>query len=127
MIRRPPRSPLFPYTTLFRSNARALRDERRPSLQTVDRRSRRAGPLREEQELTASPEILHRLRHPSDEVVVAYIAGEARRSSINRIVDQVGLHHAGHVGQARERSEEHTSELQSHSDLVCRLLLEKKK
>src|SRR5260221_10852514 len=63
MIRRPPRSTLFPYTTLFRS-----------------------------------PE------HPH--------AGPGR----------------GHpAGAQRHRSEEHTSELQSHSDLVCRLLLEKKK
>src|SRR5947207_9932904 len=65
MIRRPPRSTLFPYTTLFRS---LLPDDRRGGQEPA-----RPG---------------------------------ARR---------------------RERSEEHTSELQSHSDLVCRLLLEKKK
>src|SRR5260221_5130783 len=65
MIRRPPRSTLFPYTTLFRSLARAQQQ---------------------------------------------HVAGRQR-------------HEFGHVG----RSEEHTSELQSHSDLVCRLLLEKKK
>src|SRR5437588_6618205 len=64
MIRRPPRSTLFPYTTLFRSHRRSCE-----------------GP-----------------RHP-------------RR----------------HVREPQHRSEEHTSELQSHSDLVCRLLLEKKK
>src|SRR5260221_7814679 len=67
MIRRPPRSTLFPYTTLFRS-----------------------------------------------------------------LQFQVGGQHADALGQPlfvtlRRRSEEHTSELQSHSDLVCRLLLEKKK
>src|SRR6266540_4655194 len=63
MIRRPPRSTLFPYTTLFRS----VLPLHRPG----------AGPMR-------------------------------------------------HVGRGNPRSEEHTSELQSHHDLVCRLLLEKK-
>src|SRR5438034_3444947 len=76
MTRRPPRSTLFPYTTLFRS-------ERAPHL---------------EGELLAG-------RH---------LEGR-RRGGVD--VEQVP------VG----RSEEHTSELQSHSDLVCRLLLEKKK
>src|SRR5437588_2127917 len=75
MIRRPPRSTLFPYTTLFRSGV--------------------VGPI-----------------------------------------DAGGLTRCGHPGvdaarvarcDADARSEEHTSELQSHSDLVCRLLLEKKK
>src|SRR5260370_29748465 len=72
MIRRPPRSTLFPYTTLFRSS------------------SRRGNAPR----------------------VGALSALRARRS-----------HPARHV----IRSEEHTSELQSHLNLVCRLLLEKKK
>src|SRR2546430_4841939 len=70
MIRRPPRSTLFPYTTLFRSRGRPGRQVRRPD------------------------------------------------------------HHreAGRGGGGRAgRSEEHTSELQSQSNLVCRLLLEKKK
>src|SRR5476649_1833697 len=66
MIRRPPRSTLFPYTTLFRSN----------------------------------------------------FGNSIRRISVNERVDPPPL---------LVRSEEHTSELQSHSDLVCRLLLEKKK
>src|SRR5437588_9721809 len=69
MIRRPPRSTLFPYTTLFRSHTAAAR--------------------------------------------VQPPAGDHAGSA--------GARHAG------GRSEEHTSELQSHSDLVCRLLLEKKK
>src|SRR5438034_6523114 len=75
MIRRPPRSTLFPYTTLFRSEEAAVHDE-------------------------------------------------------NDAADCVELEvvHGGGSGDAggRRRSEEHTSELQSHSDLVCRLLLEKK-
>src|SRR5260370_27093577 len=70
MIRRPPRSTLFPYTTLFRSQANAQ-----------------------------------------------VIAGELLANGLKlRTVSE----------SARERSEEHTSELQSHLNLVCRLLLEKK-
>src|SRR2546427_7082259 len=86
MIRRPPRSTLFPYTTLFRS--RSARDQR---LVEVTRVHDAAG---------RSPD--HR---GAD--------GPAGRRSTSDRVDQ--------------RSEEHTSELQSQSNLVCRLLLEKKK
>src|SRR5947207_11642692 len=85
MIQQPPRSTLFPYTTLFRS--RHARKLPRRVVAVRERRARR-------QPLT---------RRRAPEVVV-------RRA-------RVVLH----------RSEEHTSELQSHSDLVCRLLLEKKK
>src|SRR5438034_5840340 len=67
MIRRPPRSTLFPYTTLFRSHLELL------------------------------------------------VAGQSRIVQV-KLDDPIEM-----------RSEEHTSELQSHSDLVCRLLLEKKK
>src|SRR2546427_6632245 len=71
MIRRPPRSTLFPYTTLFRS---------------------------------------------------AYVAW------VRRFVRFCGLRHPRELGEGDvTRSEEHTSELQSQSNLVCRLLLEKKK
>src|SRR2546427_6630821 len=71
MIRQPPRSTLFPYTTLFRSQTRRARAERRdPPAERQQPRSQRLGTV---------------------------------------------------------RSEEHTSELQSQSNLVCRLLLEKKK
>src|SRR5947207_7682065 len=73
MIRRPPRSTLFPYTTLFRS-----------SLRMASRR--RAG------------------------------------GAVRRLLDLADTRQPPEA-----RSEEHTSELQSHSDLVCRLLLEKKK
>src|SRR5438034_5091273 len=76
MIRRPPRSTLFPYTTLFRSRT----------------------------QLSGRPN--KRLKLP----------GPAFRGSRGLC-----------TGQPVPRSEEHTSELQSHSDLVCRLLLEKKK
>src|SRR5947207_6171581 len=82
MIRRPPRSTLFPYTTLFRSGRRAL-----------DTRGRHESGL-------GGAEL-------------------ARAGTRPRGVLRSAL--------ACRRSEEHTSELQSHSDLVCRLLLEKKK
>src|SRR4051812_49807675 len=90
MIRRPPRSTLFPYTTLFRS-----------------------------------------------EIVTA---GEVTARSYFTVVTDIGVDHWGSYHDAlapdrdtgrwlftSRRSEEHTSELQSHVNLVCRLLLEKKK
>src|SRR5260221_2869077 len=85
MIRRPPRSTLFPYTTLFRS--------RRNSHQAITMRNRSKNP-----------------------------------SAMGQIVreDSLSLRSRYRISR-RGRSEEHTSELQSHSDLVCRLLLEKKK
>src|SRR5438034_2347182 len=86
MIPRPPRSTLFPYTTLFRSDG-VPGVQWRPTYEPGDPVGSRARP-------------------PSSREAVPGGAG----------------------GQLSEvRSEEHTSELQSHSDLVCRLLLEKKK
>src|SRR2546427_5741906 len=77
MIRRPPRSTLFPYTTLFRSQLRA-----------------------------------------------GGVPGHARREC--RVRRALQYRHGHHLA-LHGRSEEHTSELQSQSNLVCRLLLEKKK
>src|SRR5690349_23581382 len=88
MLRPPPRSTLFPYTTLFRSSAPALNE-------TLTR----LGPFSE-----ATRPALRSLGDSSDK----------------------GLRVASENGP-RRRSEEHTSELQSRRDLVCRLLLEKKK
>src|SRR5260221_6420107 len=85
MIRRPPRSTLFPYTTLFRSVDHHL-------LQLLAEPQHRLGAL------------VHLGAH----------------------FDVVGAQHALSNLRHVARSEEHTSELQSHSDLVCRLLLEKK-
>src|SRR2546427_891358 len=94
MIRRPPRSTLFPYTTLFRSAQLGM-----------ERRGQRA--------FLTGGEIdfdVFALTHAgNDRADVAIIQDEAQ----------------GHFGHGR--SEEHTSELQSQSNLVCRLLLEKKK
>src|SRR3712207_7639770 len=102
MIRRPPRSTLFPYTTLFRS--RDARVEQRPR----DPRLRRLGQRDEE---AAEAERAHerpRDAGPGDERVLAALRGERA------------------AGHRDDRSEEHTSELQSRQYLVCRLLLEKK-
>src|SRR5438874_10684445 len=96
MTRRPPRSTLFPYTTLFRS---ARRDER-------DRAA--LGPQRLGQPPGA--------RHDRD--TVRERGHHARPSAAHAVRER--LHE-------EVRSEEHTSELQSRRDLVCRLLLEKKK
>src|SRR3712207_8633393 len=91
MIRQPPRSTLFPYTTLFRSAYLSLAQEpARPAALA----HQRALPPR-----------------PRD--------GGAGRAGL--------LGGRRRPGQLRERSEEHTSELQSRQYLVCRLLLEKKK
>src|SRR2546427_8809799 len=82
MIRRPPRSTLFPYTTLFRS----------------------AGPCHHD----------------------ASGGGQGRLDQL-QVVGPGRQPQRGRPGADRARSEEHTSELQSQSNLVCRLLLEKKK
>src|SRR5206468_4761465 len=93
-IRRPPRSPLFPYTTLFRSTSSAPK--------TVDR------------------------------IIDVFPAGQQSQirtmlaESLEAVVAQRLMKKIGGGRIAACRSEEHTSELQSRSDLVCRLLLEKK-
>src|SRR3712207_8521804 len=93
MIRRPPRSTLFPYTTLFRSDVQARIDRYRPRLDTI---------------------------------AVFACAILAGMSAI--MLDAFeSLYELVRRYDARERSEEHTSELQSRQYLVCRLLLEKKK
>src|SRR2546426_4693546 len=97
MIRRPPRSTLFPYTTLFRSPSSG-----RAALLRTDRRGQdRARPHAVELPLRTRGAV-----RPPD---------PARYERVQRL------------GRRRPRSEEHTSELQSPCNLVCRLLLEKKK
>src|SRR5688572_31820654 len=92
MLRRPPRSTLFPYTTLFRSSGLALDPPRAQGIMgfsggdSILRLTVRVAP---ERRLAAEMELRRRIKEA--------------------------------------RSEEHTSELQSQSNLVCRLLLEKKK
>src|SRR5438477_4861328 len=89
MIRRPPRSTLFPYTTLFRSRGGHAAGVARP-----DR-----------------PRVLYERRADRGERAALRGGGAGGRAARS----------------PRSRSEEHTSELQSHVNLVCRLLLEKKK
>src|SRR3712207_7647598 len=101
MIRRPPRSTLFPYTTLFRSRGAA---KRRRLGSVVHLRATRARPARASRD--DSP---RRNRDPQDD------AGRER--------ERLALQRS--PGEEDERSEEHTSELQSRQYLVCRLLLEK--
>src|SRR3712207_7546076 len=102
MIRRPPRSTLFPYTTLFRSSKHVGADD--PIL------APEAGPRRF---FEHNRELMLPLDMP---------ARAAREPVVQSLVAQVAS-----VGELQaRRSEEHTSELQSRQYLVCRLLLEKK-
>src|SRR2546430_7841300 len=96
MIRRPPRSTLFPYTTLFRSLERKVSRSGKDSIDHGDG--------------------MH-------DDLANVVAGAVDRL-VTRPVAQVVF---GRQGEMSHRSEEHTSELQSQSNLVCRLLLEKKK
>src|SRR5206468_13125725 len=99
LIRRPPVASLFPYTTLFRSLADRLRREfRRRDV---------------EEHVGARGLQLHDLRVDRR---VAHLVGSLGDDHAFRL-----------IADRAARSEEHTSELQSRSDLVCRLLLEKKK
>src|SRR2546427_7520256 len=93
MIRRPPRSTLFPYTTLFRSDYAAAKYQ----------------PIRS----WAAVPMAARVSVESDAITVVLQGPELDK---RLTFDVAGC-----------RSEEHTSELQSQSNLVCRLLLEKKK
>src|SRR3712207_8540961 len=100
MIRRPPRSTLFPYTTLFRSD---LLHDIHLLPDALDIRDDQAEPR--PKRARVAPEALDRIG--------------------------IALRHRAHAERDRhddqDRSEEHTSELQSRQYLVCRLLLEKKK
>src|SRR2546427_7218119 len=99
MIRRPPRSTLFPYTTLFRSSSNEAWNGRSA------RRTESAGVRR-----AATRELGRGLNSMQD---------------FRRLGGRAGCLRSGRT--VMQRSEEHTSELQSQSNLVCRLLLEKKK
>src|SRR5207253_3436726 len=97
--RPPPRSPLFPYTTLFRSS----------------RPSRRAA--RDVNATTAAN---------ATAKTTAHVAASATRSGVP-VASSRSVTRPPAIAPAPARSEEHTSELQSRGHLVCRLLLEKKK
>src|SRR2546427_9529626 len=99
MIRRPPRSTLFPYTTLFRSDGDRAAARQRGGVDQVHR--------------------------------VAQVSDDRHEPSRGDEREPRGEQPRARVGErdgvGAPRSEEHTSELQSQSNLVCRLLLEKKK
>src|SRR5438034_4759081 len=98
MLRRPPSPTLFPYTTLFRSVSR----------------EQGAG------EVEVARPVTLELRGQGEDQVERDVVDPGCPERPHGVADAGGV-----VGAVR--SEEHTSELQSHSDLVCRLLLEKKK
>src|SRR2546430_11244304 len=98
MIRRPPRSTLFPYTTLFRSDLLGTNFD--------------DSALDDFACGKAFVALLHGFFHGKHSVLFRVHSRETWR---------------GECAQRSSRSEEHTSELQSQSNLVCRLLLEKKK
>src|SRR2546426_2182655 len=145
MIRRPPRSTLFPYTTLFRSLGQRLglalqqepevlhradphealvpaaaveRDRRRAAARVAPHEApRQLSPLdRRPRRPEAVGEIAQRPRHRTP-AAADRTPADPRLAPVRRLL----------VDHEVERSEEHTSELQSPCNLVCRLLLEKKK
>src|SRR3712207_8436220 len=95
MIRRPPRSTLFPYTTLFRSRA---------------------------PEAARSGDDAGAVGQPAEDGAVVDLAEWGQSGDAEGVEDPAG----GLAAGQHQRSEEHTSELQSRQYLVCRLLLEKK-
>src|SRR2546425_3501069 len=117
MIRRPPRSTLFPYTTLFRSLTEAglspWHAARPPSLYQVPRHEDHAGDHRQPEEGAHWRERMDNREHAI--VEVAPRSGEPHGARMVPAVSWLTAHDA-------ERSEEHTSELQSLAYLVCRLL-----
>src|SRR3712207_9526958 len=102
MIRRPPRSTLFPYTTLFRSEARAIYDllgtQVIPRFYETDRDG-------------VPSRWVEMVRHTLRETGPRVLATRMVRDYVQQL----------YVPAARSRSEEHTSELQSRQYLVCRL------
>src|SRR3712207_8826011 len=102
MIRRPPRSTLFPYTTLFRSRRAVARDVAGKFIDI--RHAQNFAPLRSRSAHAATE------RYP-----------QTRRLSLKRSDDKLTVFQQV---KTHPRSEEHTSELQSRQYLVCRLLLE---
>src|SRR5690242_21135283 len=102
MLRRPPSSTLFPYTTLFRSGFIALGGVSVLNGVVISSNAK--------ERLLAGDDV--------DQAIVRAAGGSIRAVLTTAAVAAIGF---------TPRSEEHTSELQSHVNLVCRLLLEKKK
>src|SRR5256885_8015356 len=102
MIRHPPRSPLFPYTTLFRSPDGQRRIRSQPVRRVPEPREAARFDQRRAAQHATRVRAMHRVRSANED----QLSDAAEREL--------------------DRSEEHTSELQSPCNLVCRLLLEKK-
>src|SRR3712207_7359351 len=101
MIRRPPRSTLFPYTTLFRSEVTGCTSSTRADRGSLASRGARFAATRASSSLSAE---------------------SVQSMTLGFFIGPIGVAYL-----SPRRSEEHTSELQSRQYLVCRLLLEKKK
>src|SRR5260221_7232659 len=102
MIRRPPRSTLFPYTTLFRSSIPDFQGKFLRRIENARKNSRQH----------VGPNSVYSLQ-PCVLLVFLLVSRNKRLRRISLFPNE---------GIEQMRSEEHTSELQSHSDLVCRLL-----
>src|SRR2546427_7021417 len=124
MIRRPPRSTLFPYTTLFRSVVDQEPGVPSRLLRLVPSRGHDAPHLADAHLAVASVRVvlgsLQRVADVLDPDLIDDVESAVELRGIAPV-------HLADVAVQQRRSEEHTSELQSQSNLVCRLLLEKKK
>src|SRR5690625_6110958 len=111
-VRRPPRSTLFPYTTLFRSGGAGALLHDRSSLRRI-------------------AAALEKMRMPSTTITAvdscAPTPSWSPRNTRKEASSTLNRNEVMNTWESKARSEEHTSELQSRGHLVCRLLLEKKK
>src|SRR3712207_7877065 len=148
MIRRPPRSTLFPYTTLFRSRyILTLQDKEYLPLKVIKKRIEGGGALTSSDSAGDLSRVLEDRTYTREEladtletdsrfveelVAVGVIGRSGELTQRDAEIARLALEMAKYSIQPRHlrgimRSEEHTSELQSRQYLVCRLLLEKKK
>src|SRR2546430_3849529 len=140
MIRRPPRSTLFPYTTLFRSIRRSFEQDQHAALRQVSNHALHG--------IAQGLRVENVLQNRDAQDQIEFLAGIKQRQILHeestaprntlRRSAPLGLRDHGRTevdtrhprapaSELATQSEEHTSELQSQSNLVCRLLLEKKK
>src|SRR5574340_798216 len=141
MIRRPPRSTLFPYTTLFRSldfgrgcPERRCTKPARSETRSQNRKSTRLNSSH--QKISYAVFCLKKKKKifffffndtATTEIYTLSLHDALPISRLRTRLPRAQVHETGPIGDAESESEEHTSELQSPKDLVCRLLLEKKK
>src|SRR2546426_12469396 len=146
MIRRPPRSTLFPYTTLFRSPSYAIDDDLGTTFYRRNDSTLEALPLLDGADLNYAARNGHAgvvsglirmgvnatAARGDDGWTALHLAALAGHADVVRLLIAQGANAGGATRKGwtpwmLARSEEHTSELQSPCNLVCRLLLEKKK